>query len=288
MKKTFLFSMIALLSVSFIFMSCPQPSDPPAYTVTFNSNDGSAVESITDLASGAKITAPTAPTKAENDFAGWYKEEALKTAWNFATDTVTANITLYAKWTPYTDVFEYTLSNADDANPSGVSIASAKRSTVTGITTIKLTGTVSGGLTDWSKNNIWATGITPPDSGNWSWVVITGILNTDALLANTIIKQTNQALRYYENGNDILSDEPSMDNPPTGSTHTIYISLDKSVAYKLKKYTSANGAVDTSGDKGFGVLLWSEASPKRSTLEITPASGAAYTVIVDWSGLTIN
>jgi uncharacterized repeat protein (TIGR02543 family) len=37
-------------------------------------------------------------TKDGYTFGGWYKEAALVTPWNFGTDTVTGNITLYAKW----------------------------------------------------------------------------------------------------------------------------------------------------------------------------------------------
>ncbi len=38
------------------------------------------------------------PTKAGFTFAGWYKNEALDVPWNFATDIVSANTILYAKW----------------------------------------------------------------------------------------------------------------------------------------------------------------------------------------------
>jgi len=71
---------------------------PPTYTVTFNSDGGSAVASITGIASGATITATAAPTKTGYTFDGWFKEAALTNAWVFATDVVTANITLFAKW----------------------------------------------------------------------------------------------------------------------------------------------------------------------------------------------
>jgi len=74
------------------------------FTVTFDSNGGSAVAPITGLASGSTITEPTAPTKSGNTFDGWYKEAAFTNQWNFATDTVTGNITLYAKWTATTPV----------------------------------------------------------------------------------------------------------------------------------------------------------------------------------------
>jgi uncharacterized repeat protein (TIGR02543 family) len=69
-----------------------------ALTVTFNSNGGTAVAPLT-VESGDKITAPAAPTKAGGfTFDGWYKEATLATPWNFSSDTVTASIILYAKW----------------------------------------------------------------------------------------------------------------------------------------------------------------------------------------------
>lgn len=66
-------------------------------TVTFNTNGGSTVAAL-DVESGSKLTAPTAPTKDHAVFQGWFKDEALTTQWNFTGDTVTADITLYAKW----------------------------------------------------------------------------------------------------------------------------------------------------------------------------------------------
>ena len=72
---------------------------PTTYTVTFNSNGGTTVSSITGISSGSKITAPTAPTKSGFTFENWYKEASLTNVWNFSTDTVTSNLTLYAKWT---------------------------------------------------------------------------------------------------------------------------------------------------------------------------------------------
>ncbi len=71
--------------------------------VTFESNGGSSVPSIEDVAYDAKITKPADPTKMGYSFNGWYKEEGLITSWNFNTDTVKENITLYAKWAANTN-----------------------------------------------------------------------------------------------------------------------------------------------------------------------------------------
>ncbi|WP_158544063.1 InlB B-repeat-containing protein [Cohnella sp. OV330] len=69
------------------------------YTIAFDSQGGSAVESLTDVDEETTIGEPEAPTKSGYNFAGWYKEETYATPWSFDTDTVTANATLYAKWT---------------------------------------------------------------------------------------------------------------------------------------------------------------------------------------------
>jgi len=68
------------------------------YTVTFNSNGGTAVNPITNVTHGSTISSPADPTKNGYSFGGWYRDTGLVYQWNFAADTVTANITLYAKW----------------------------------------------------------------------------------------------------------------------------------------------------------------------------------------------
>jgi uncharacterized repeat protein (TIGR02543 family) len=85
------------------------------YTVTFNADGGSPVPGNQSIASGGLVTAPGTMTKAGYTFGGWYKEAALTSQWNFAADTVTADMTLYAKWTAaatYTVTF-----NADGGTP---------------------------------------------------------------------------------------------------------------------------------------------------------------------------
>ena len=66
------------------------------YTVTFNSNGGSAVSSITGQAWSSFVM--PIPTKSGMSFAGWYTDEGLTRLY---TNPVipAANLTLYAKWT---------------------------------------------------------------------------------------------------------------------------------------------------------------------------------------------
>lgn len=67
------------------------------YTVTFNSRSGTAVAPIS-VQYGTVIIAPVPPTRSVLVFQGWYKEAASTNPKNFTKDTVTADITLYAKW----------------------------------------------------------------------------------------------------------------------------------------------------------------------------------------------
>lgn len=65
--------------------------------VNFNSDGGTNVDS-TSVFPSESITQPISPTKDGYSFAGWYKEKELINAWNFDTDFVLENTTLYAKW----------------------------------------------------------------------------------------------------------------------------------------------------------------------------------------------
>ena len=68
------------------------------YTVTFDANGHGTAPSEQKTTYGGKITEPAAPTAENYYFQGWFKESTCKNIWDFASDIVTANITLYAKW----------------------------------------------------------------------------------------------------------------------------------------------------------------------------------------------
>jgi len=91
------------------------------HTVTFNANGGSAVSNQIVPHNGTATT-PAAPTKTGSTFAGWYSDYAMTVAFVFTTP-ITADITLYAKWT----LNSYTISFASGGNGS---LAGTTRQTV--------------------------------------------------------------------------------------------------------------------------------------------------------------
>ena len=89
------------------------PGPGTTYTVTFNANGHGTAPAAQTVEEGKTATKPTDPTAAGWIFGGWFKEAACTNAYDFSTP-VTANITLYAKWTedssaptnPFVDVKE--------------------------------------------------------------------------------------------------------------------------------------------------------------------------------------
>lgn len=68
-----------------------------AHRVKFDAQGGSATGDQTP-ASGSTVTKPADPTRDGYTFAGWYTDEACTKAYDFSA-AVTADMTLYAKWT---------------------------------------------------------------------------------------------------------------------------------------------------------------------------------------------
>lgn len=67
------------------------------YEVTFETNGGTAIEKKL-IQYNQKILELAPPSRSGYTFIGWYKEATFENEWQFKTDVVTTNITLYAKW----------------------------------------------------------------------------------------------------------------------------------------------------------------------------------------------
>jgi uncharacterized repeat protein (TIGR02543 family) len=68
------------------------------FSVSFNSQYDTSSIATQIVAYGGTAVRPADPLREEHTFGGWYKEPACVNPWNFDTDAVTENTTLYAKW----------------------------------------------------------------------------------------------------------------------------------------------------------------------------------------------
>ena len=68
--------------------------------VTFNINGHGNAPENKEVTYNRTVERPSDPTATGFLFGGWYKDTACTQAWNFDKDTVTKDITLYAKWIP--------------------------------------------------------------------------------------------------------------------------------------------------------------------------------------------
>lgn len=70
---------------------------PKTFTVTFNSQGGTAVKSVTVNANSKVAKPATNPTRTGCKFVGWYKDSKCTMACNFGVK-ITANTTIFAGW----------------------------------------------------------------------------------------------------------------------------------------------------------------------------------------------
>ena len=105
----------------------------PGYTVTFDARGGSTVPSAM-TAQNKTMAAPADPERSGYTFAGWYKDADCTQAWDFAKDVVTADMTLYAKWTKNESLVPSPVPSSrpvsTKGNPSSTSLVLTSHATV--------------------------------------------------------------------------------------------------------------------------------------------------------------
>ena len=78
----------------------------PVFVVTFDSQNGDVNQTLT-VTLGDKAKKPDNPINPNRLFAGWYKDAEYAGVWNFDTDIITSDTTLYAKWTGTASVLSH-------------------------------------------------------------------------------------------------------------------------------------------------------------------------------------
>jgi len=156
--------------------------DTTTYTVTFNSNGGSAVDSIR-VVPGSTIPKPPDPIKTTGTttvFAGWYTRSTGGILWDFNSGTVTGDITLYARWA--------------DGIPVTFSSVTANGSPTQ--TTTQLTLTFNKAIDGLSENDITLSGVSGVSKGG----PLSGSGPTYTLLINVTDKGGNLTVTVAKSG----------------------------------------------------------------------------------------
>ncbi|MBQ2718309.1 MAG: InlB B-repeat-containing protein [Clostridia bacterium] len=109
-------------------------SKAPTFTVSFEENGGTSVSNVSNIAVGGKVSEPTAPTKTDYTFGGWYLDSNLTKAYDFNT-VVTNDTTLYAKWnatgeTPDTYTVTYNANGGANAPTDSTQYSSGDTVTI--------------------------------------------------------------------------------------------------------------------------------------------------------------
>ena len=101
-KGAIIFACLAVtLAMIFLVASCQK--DEPTYTVRFDSKDGTPTPQEQTVNKGGKVTKPADPTRENYILVGWTKTDNETSAlWDFETETVTGDMTLFARWSIYT------------------------------------------------------------------------------------------------------------------------------------------------------------------------------------------
>ena len=102
-----------------------EPVEKKKFTVTFNTNGGSAVESQT-VEEGSTATKPaTDPTKTGLVFVGWYKESTFETSFDF-NSAINADTTIYANWASESEIVTITFESNGGSEVAAIKVQKNK------------------------------------------------------------------------------------------------------------------------------------------------------------------
>jgi len=156
--------------------------------------DGGTIIAPVETVVGSIATAPTAPTKTDHTFDDWYTAATGGTAWTFTTDTVTGDMTLFARYAAEVSTTSGGITyTADTTNVPAGATATDYDSASGSVVTIPATVTIGG--TDYTVTTIGdaaftinsLTSVTLPDTlttiGNYAFAInsLTSVTLPDTL-----------------------------------------------------------------------------------------------------------
>jgi uncharacterized repeat protein (TIGR02543 family) len=162
------------------------PEPPAGIKIIFETYSGNPKPGVQNLDRGALVVEPPPVTRDGYAFDGWYTETAFTRKWNFAADTVTTDMTLYAKWhqVVYTVKFE---TNGGSPSPSAQKIASGARAVMP-----PAVYNYPSGFVDWYKDAACTSG------NEWNFTT-NKVTDNITLYAKWDIPNFNVSFNTYDN-----------------------------------------------------------------------------------------
>ncbi|MGP1495745.1 MAG: SUMF1/EgtB/PvdO family nonheme iron enzyme [Treponema sp.] len=206
------------------------------YTVTFDVDGGTPAPEAQKVEHGNKVSKPTDPTKEGYTFANWFNKDT-DTLWDFDTNTVSKNITLYAKWTIKTFTVRF---DAKDGTP------------VPSDQSVKYGNKASKPTEPTKANYDFGGWFNKEGDTPWDFDVNTVSKNTD-LYAKWTIKKYEVT---YTNGDDgslsvTLEGKPfASGNKVEHGKSVVFTASPKNSEYQVDKWTINGGTLESGGTDG--------------------------------------
>jgi uncharacterized repeat protein (TIGR02543 family) len=173
------------------------------YTVTFDGQSATtaaspATTTVTSPAATTVAALPSDPVKTGYTFGGWFTAVNGGGSQFIATTTVSASLTVYAKWTPVSYTVTYNLNSGTNSssNPATYDVTTA---TITLAAPTRTGYSFGGWYTEVGLTNV-ATTIPPGSTGAktfWAkWTAISRTVTYDSQSATTTASPTSQTVTY--------------------------------------------------------------------------------------------
>jgi len=249
----------------------------PIYTVPFNSMGGSSVDSQT-VNHGEKIIEPIKPTLADHTFMGWYKEETHINRWNFETDAVISDITLYAKWA-FVPVANIT--NVSPTVTVGVPFS------LTGLGTVEPNNATFQSIA-WSVQNAGTTSAVI--IGNNLFATANGLIILVATVENGKAMGTDYTQGFFVTVGDIVDIQALYDsidnlNQQLTTCNNQNNMLTDSIGNLQQQLTTCNSQNNMLNDS-IGNLQQQLTTCSSQNNMLNDSIGKLHLIIVEWIGIT--
>ena len=258
-----------------------QPTEnPPApttqYTVTYDANGGTFTDGTSTISQTVEenslLTAPTSPSKTGATFSGWATSANGSKLWNFAADTVTENMMLYAVWNEESAA----IISVDGASISDRSIFMLVDKETEYVSLANMVVCSSGstwrlyydrlGLTE-IATKIAAQPSGSLDNGDNTFYIV--VTSSDGTQVNTyeltIHRSYAVSVNYYDNKNNLLDSKTVYTGNEFTASYTPNIA-----GYTFNGWKDGDGASFTSGTLWSSLSLYADctANTYTATLDV--------------------